>query len=51
MKRRKPDLMLVLAILISTGVLVTGLSQAAMNNSSAAQVKVSSNTTSQAVER
>ena len=32
MKRRKPDLMIVLAALIGLGVLVTGLSQGAMSD-------------------
>mgnify|MGYP001040418515 CR=1 FL=1 len=32
MRRRKPDLMIVLAALIGVGVLVTGLTQAAMRD-------------------
>ncbi len=32
MKRRKPDLMILLAVFVSAGVLITGLTQAALRD-------------------
>lgn len=41
MKRRKPDLMIILAILIGLGVLITGFAQELTHSSSAQYVRTS----------